>query len=135
VRDPRAGYRQSLATLRHARNLGAERALPLLTKSSLMLGLGEERVELSEAFADLRSFGVEILTLGQYLRPSLGHLPVERFYPPEEFEELRLEALGAGFTYVASGPMVRSSYRAGEFFLESVLRKRREMRAAKPEEC
>jgi lipoic acid synthetase len=90
-----------------------------------MLGLGEDSVELDEAFDDLRTYGVDVLTLGQYLRPSMQHLPVEKFVSPEEFAVLQAAAEKKGFLYVASGPMVRSSYRAGEFFVEGVIRKRR----------
>lgn len=115
VRDPRAGYEQSLATLRYAKEHAHGK---LVTKSSLMLGLGETEAELEEAFLDLRQFGVDVLTLGQYLRPSMQHLPVERFYPPEEFDELKIRAEAKGFLYVASGPMVRSSYRAAELFIK-----------------
>ncbi|MCM2278245.1 MAG: lipoyl synthase [Oligoflexia bacterium] len=123
VRDPRAGYEQSLATLRWARGYAQARGRKLLTKSSIMLGLGENEIELGEAFDDLRAYGVDVLTLGQYLRPTAGHLPVERFYSPEEFAELGRAAESRGFVYVASGPMVRSSYRAGEFFLRGVIEK------------
>ncbi|MBI3288961.1 MAG: lipoyl synthase [Elusimicrobia bacterium] len=115
VRDAKAGYRQSLDILAHARAYRPQSP----TKSSLMLGLGETEAELRQAFADLRAAGVEILTLGQYLRPtgSGHHLAVERFVPPEEFERLGDAARSHGFRYVASGPFVRSSYRAAELFL------------------
>lgn len=125
VRDPRANYLQSLATLRaakvHARSCGHE----LVTKSSIMLGLGEDSHELEEAYRDLRDYEVDVLTLGQYLRPSMQHLPVEKFVTPEEFGSLGKRAEAHGFLYVASGPMVRSSYRAGEFFLKGMIEKRR----------
>ncbi len=125
VRDPRAGYEQSLATLSaakmYARSVGHE----LFTKSSIMLGLGEENRELDAAFDDLRKVDVDVLTLGQYLRPSLQHLPVERYVTPEEFEELDKKAQSKGFLYVASGPIVRSSYKAGEFFIKGIIEKRR----------
>jgi lipoic acid synthetase len=125
VRDPRAGYLQSLSTLRAAKNIAAEIGHPLFTKTSIMLGLGETKEELREAFADLREFDVDVLTLGQYLRPSMNHLPVDSFYTPEEYTELGREAETHGFLYVASGPMVRSSYKAGEFFIQGVIEKRR----------
>jgi lipoic acid synthetase len=96
-----------------------------VTKSSIMLGLGEEEKELDVAFEDLRSHDVDVLTLGQYLRPSLQHLPVEKYWSPEEFEVVGKTAESKGFLYVASGPMVRSSYRAGEFFIEGIIEKRR----------
>ena len=84
--------------------------------------------ELQEAFSDLRAYGVDILTLGQYLRPSLQHLPVEKFYSPEEFAALDQQAKNSGFIYVASGPMVRSSYRAGEFFIQGMVTREREQK-------
>jgi len=118
VRDPRANYLQSLSTLRAAKNYARTRGRKLFTKSAIMLGLGEERAELTEAFDDLRGYDVDVLTLGQYLRPSLKHLPVERYVTPEEFVEIGREAESKGFLYVASGPMVRSSYRAAEFFMQ-----------------
>lgn len=125
VRDPRAGYVQSLSTLRAAKNYARSVGHELFTKSAIMMGLGETETEVVEAFADLRSYEVDVLTLGQYLRPSLQHLPVEKYVSPAEFEELGKKAESAGFLYVASGPMVRSSYRAGEFFIEGVIRKRK----------
>jgi lipoic acid synthetase len=121
VRDARCGYELSLGVLERYRRL-APRAV---TKSSLMLGLGETDPEVEAAMADLRARGVDILTLGQYLRPSAWHLPVEEYVPPARFESLRGRALERGFLYVASGPLVRSSYRAGELFLESRMRERR----------
>lgn len=121
VRDPRAGYEQSLATLRWAREYAKSKDQRLHTKSAIMLGLGETREELEEAFADLRAHGVDVLTLGQYLRPSAQHLPVEKYVTPEEFDELGELARGYGFLYVASGPMVRSSYKAAELFLQGLI--------------
>ena len=88
-----------------------------------MLGLGETEAELLEAFQDLRTHQIDVLTLGQYLRPSLKHLPVEKYYSPEAFASLEDQAKGTGFLYVASGPMVRSSYKAAELFLEGLIRK------------
>jgi lipoic acid synthetase len=108
VRDPRAGYRQTLDVLAHAK-----RHRPaVLTKTSLMLGLGETADELLRTMDDLRAVGCDVLTLGQYLRPTANHLPVERFVTPEEFARLREQALARGFLECVSGPMVRSSYRA-----------------------
>lgn len=120
VRDPRAGYVQSLETLRTAKLLAQHNRpdAPLYTKSAVMLGLGESELELDEAFADLRMYDVDVLTIGQYLRPSPTHLPVERYYRPEEFDQIGDRARNQGFLYVASGPMVRSSYRAAELFLK-----------------
>lgn len=108
VRDPRAAYEQSLAVLAEAK---AHRPA-ILTKSSLMLGLGETVAEVHEAMADLRRCGVDILTLGQYLRPTVNHLPVHRYVAPEEFLQLRQQGLDMGFQEVVAGPLVRSSYRA-----------------------
>ena len=113
VRDPRCGYAQSLEVLRYAKELRPAG----LTKSSIMLGLGESTEQLRRTFQDLRSVGVDVLTLGQYLRPSSKHLPVVEFVTPERFEELAVEARALGFEYVASGPMVRSSYKAAELYL------------------
>jgi lipoic acid synthetase len=108
VRDPRASYDQTLAVLAHAK-----RHRPgVLAKTSLMLGLGETDVEILQTMDDLRSIGVDILTLGQYLRPTVNHLAVERFVTPEEFEAYRAAALGRGFLECVAGPLVRSSYRA-----------------------
>jgi lipoic acid synthetase len=89
------------------------------TKSSIMLGLGEKRQELTQAMRDLRAAGCDILTLGQYLRPTEKHLPVEEFVRPEVFAELEQEGLLLGFRFVAAGPLVRSSYKAGEFFVKN----------------
>lgn len=112
VRDPRAGYVQTLEVLEAAKRMRPE----VLTKSSLMLGLGETCDEILEAMRDLRAHGVDILTLGQYLQPTKFHLPVERWVTPEEFNEYRDIGLGFGFREVASGPLVRSSYRADRVF-------------------
>jgi lipoic acid synthetase len=108
VRDPRAGYEQTLDVLRHAR----QHRPGVLTKTSLMLGLGERDSEILKTMDDLREAGVDILTLGQYLRPTPYHLPVERYVTPDEFEAYRAEGLDRGFVEVVAGPMVRSSYRA-----------------------
>ncbi len=108
VRDPRAGYEQTLGVLR-----GAKSHRPgVLTKSSLMLGLGETEAEIDRTMADLRDAAVDILTLGQYLRPTPNHLNVERFVTPQEFDRHRARALELGFLECVSGPLVRSSYRA-----------------------
>jgi lipoic acid synthetase len=105
---PAAGYERSLAVLRRAGELRPD----IPTKSGLMLGLGERAEEVRETLADLRAAGVSLLTLGQYLRPSPDHLPMERWVPPAEFEALAAEARALGFAEVAAGPLVRSSYRA-----------------------
>ncbi len=108
VRDPRAGYAQTLGVLKAAKGIRSE----ILTKSSLMLGLGEQDDEIRQSLEDLREHGVDVVTLGQYLRPTKNHLPIERWVHPDEFEEYRAWGLAMGFTEVASGPLVRSSYRA-----------------------
>ncbi len=121
VRDRRAGYRQSLEALRFLKG----RPERLYTKTSLMLGLGETDAELEATFRDLREVGVDVLTLGQYLQPSQYHLRVERFVSPEAFEGYRTLAESMGFLYVAAGPLVRSSYRAAEFFLKGLMERER----------
>ena len=108
VRDPRAGYQQTLDVLAH----GKSHRPQVLTKSSLMLGLGETDDEIRRSMEDLRAHQVDILTLGQYLRPTLNHLPVERWVHPDEFQSYREWGLELGFMEVAAGPLVRSSYRA-----------------------
>lgn len=121
VRDRRASYEQSLKVL-----AGIKQSFPnLVTKTSLMVGLGETQEEVLEAMRDARAAGCEIFTVGQYLRPTRRHLAVERFVTPEEFKQYEQAGLAMGFAFVASGPLVRSSYRAGEFFLKSYLAERR----------
>ncbi len=112
VRDPRAGYEKTLSVLAHAKKHRPD----VLTKTSLMLGLGETEEEILKTMDDLRAIGVDILTLGQYLRPTPNHLPVERYVTPEEFNRYRELGLEKGFMEVPSGPMVRSSYRADKVF-------------------
>ena len=114
VRDPRAGYEQTIDVLRHAKQHHTD----VLTKTSLMLGLGEEDDEIMQTMRDLRAANVDIVTLGQYLRPTKNHLEVERYVTPSEFDAYREKGLAMGFLEVVSGPMVRSSYRA-----EQVLQK------------
>jgi lipoic acid synthetase len=120
VRDRRASYRRSLRTLEEAKRLSPAS----FTKSSLMLGLGERDEEVCRAMRDLRDVGVELLTIGQYLRPTASprHLPVVEYVEPSRFEGWRREGEALGFRFVAAGPLVRSSYRAGEFFVERLLR-------------
>lgn len=116
VRDPRAGYLQTLSVLRAAKECG------VYTKSSIMLGLGETEDEIIDTMFDLKDCGVDIFTLGQYLQPTPKHLPVVEMVTPEAFEYWRrFGEEEVGFRYVASGPMVRSSYKAGEFFLEAMI--------------
>ncbi len=119
VRDRRATYRQSLRVLEHLKS----RPEQPYTKSSVMVGLGETDAELTQTFRELRDVGVDVLTLGQYLQPSQYHLRVERFAPPAKFDEYKQIAEAMGFLYVASGPMVRSSYRAAEFFLKGLMQR------------
>jgi lipoic acid synthetase len=114
VRDPRATYEQTLAVLKHAKQYKPE----VLTKTSIMLGLGETEEEIIEAMDDLRAINCDILTFGQYLQPTENHLPIERYVTPEEFEKYRQWGLEKGFLEVVSGAFVRSSYRA-----EQVLQK------------
>ena len=118
VRDHRAAYRQSLQVLEWAKSAAPAR----VTKSSIMLGLGEFDAEIVQSMKDLRAAGVSALTLGQYLQPSPWHLPVVEFVKPEKFDEWRRTGEALGFDYVASGPLVRSSYRAGEYYLKRLIR-------------
>jgi len=111
VRDPRAGYDKTLECLKFYKTHYPQ----IQTKTSLMVGLGESWKEIQETLEDLREIQVDIVTFGQYLQPSKRHLNVEKFYTPEEFEELKRMALRMGFKFVASGPLVRSSYKAGDF--------------------
>jgi len=122
VRDARSSYELTLQVLRDLKSLAPDvREEPLWTKSSLMVGLGETEEEVAEAMDDLRSVDVDFLTVGQYLRPGPANLPVEEFVTPEQFARYRSMGEQKGFKYVASGPLVRSSYRAGEFFIRSVI--------------
>ncbi len=111
VRDPRAGYEKTLDCLKFYKKHYPH----IQTKTSLMVGLGETWTEIQEALEDIRNAGVDIVTFGQYLQPSKRHLNVEKFYTPEEFNELKRMAIKLGFKFVASGPLVRSSYKAGDF--------------------
>ncbi|MCC7014589.1 MAG: lipoyl synthase [Planctomycetes bacterium] len=121
IRDPRCSFERSLETLR-----GAKRLSPgVFTKSSLMLGLGETHAEVVESLERLREAQVDFLTLGQYLRPTAQHAPVREWVTPERFFELQVLGEKLGFRYVASGPLVRSSYKAGEFFAARLVRERR----------
>jgi lipoic acid synthetase len=108
VRDPRAGYEQTLTVLAHAKRYRPD----VLTKTSLMLGLGETEQEIAETLEDVKRVGVDIVTFGQYLRPTANHLAVDKYVTPEEFARYREWGLELGFLEVVSGPLVRSSYRA-----------------------
>ena len=120
VRDPRASYQQSLDVLQNIKRMDPQ----MFTKSSIMVGVGETVDDLHEAFQDLRDHECDFLTIGQYLRPSFKHMAVEKYVHPDTFEALKQEALKLGFKYVASGPLVRSSYKAGEFFIENIIHSR-----------
>jgi lipoic acid synthetase len=123
VRDRRAGYQQTMTLLQRVKTQRPD----IFTKSSIMLGLGETDAEVRQCMADLRAHGVDILTLGQYLQPTHKHLPVQGFVTPEKFKEWQVIAEEElGFLYCASGPLVRSSYRAGEFFMKGAVDARRQ---------
>jgi len=116
VRDRRATYDQTLDVLRYAKDVGN-----CLTKTSIMLGFGETDEDIMETLNDLRTAGVDVVTFGQYLQPTRRHLPVKEYVTPEKFDEWQVKAEALGFKYVASGPLVRSSYKAGEFFIKNLL--------------
>ncbi len=121
VRDRRAKYRQSLSVLSHAKSLSPT----LITKTSIMLGCGETDAEVDQTLQDLREAQVDVVTFGQYMRPTKRHMKVEEYVKPEKFEHWQKRAEELGFLYVASGPLVRSSYKAGEFFIKNVLEQRK----------
>uniref|UniRef100_M4BVM0 Lipoyl synthase, mitochondrial n=1 Tax=Hyaloperonospora arabidopsidis (strain Emoy2) TaxID=559515 RepID=M4BVM0_HYAAE len=121
VRDYRANYKQSLHVLERVKVVAPH----LVTKTSLMLGVGERNEDVFQTLRDLRNGGVDVVTFGQYLRPSTKHMPVKSYVTPETFAEWQKVAEQMGFLYVASGPMVRSSYKAGEFFMKSLLKNRK----------
>lgn len=127
VRDPKAGYQQSLSTLAHAKKIKPG----LYTKTSIMLGLGETEKEVLQTMKDLRSVGVDVVTFGQYLRPTEHHLSVVEYVKPKIFDYYRKKGEAMGFKYVASGPMVRSSYKAGEFYLEHMITTNRSLQNEK----
>ena len=120
ARDRRANYRQSLLLLENSKRIDKT----IYTKSAMMLGIGERDDEVITAMRDLRASGVDFLAVGQYLRPSQQHMEVKEYVKPERFKELKGIALGMGFRYVAAGPFVRSSYRAGEYFIGSMVKSR-----------
>lgn len=122
VRDRRATFRQSLKVLEHVKAVKGKDGI--ITKTSIMLGLGEAEDEIWETLKELRKIDVDIVTFGQYMRPTKRHLKVEKYVTPAEFDLWGKRALDMGFLYCASGPLVRSSYKAGEVFIENVLRKR-----------
>ncbi|KAL6110040.1 lias [Pungitius sinensis] len=120
VRDPRANFDQSLSVLKHSKKVKPT----LLTKTSIMLGLGETDQQILDTLTELREAGVDCLTLGQYMQPTKRHLKVEEYVTPERFAHWEKVGNEMGFAYTASGPLVRSSYKAGEFFLKNLLKKR-----------
>jgi len=122
VRDHRAGYVQSLKVLEHAKYISSSTEKTVLTKTSIMLGLGESDEDIRKTLIDLRNIDVDVVTFGQYLQPTKRHLPVKEYVTPEKFQEWQKEAEGMGFKYVASGPLVRSSYKAGEFFMKNLIK-------------
>ncbi|EJD03850.1 mitochondrial Lipoyl synthase [Fomitiporia mediterranea MF3/22] len=127
VRDRRATFRQSLKVLEHAKAEGVR-----VTKTSIMLGVGENEEQIMHALRELRKIDVDVVTFGQYMRPTKRHMKVDRYVEPAEFDHWKEVAENMGFLYVASGPLVRSSYKAGEFYIENVLRgKGTEKRAKK----
>ena len=117
VRDRRAGYKQSLDVLEHTKQIDASR----MTKSSIMVGLGERPDEVEQCMRDLRSVGCDFLTIGQYLQPTKKHIDIDEFVHPDQFAAYEALGLEMGFLYVASGPLVRSSYKAGEYFIREYL--------------
>ncbi|KAI3403173.2 hypothetical protein KGF56_004062 [Candida oxycetoniae] len=121
IRDRRATYEQSLAVLQTAKQAKPS----LITKTSLMLGFGESDEQVIDTLRDLREIGCDVVTFGQYMRPTKRHMKVVEYIKPEKFDYWRDVALDMGFLYVASGPLVRSSYKAGEAFIENVLKKRK----------
>lgn len=130
VRDRRAGYDQSMKVLAHVKTVNPD----VLTKTSIMLGLGETDDEVRTTLEDLRSNDCDVVTFGQYLQPTKKHLPVKEYVTPEKFEEWRVVAEEElGFKYCASGPLVRSSYKAGEFFLKNMVREKERARQMEAE--
>lgn len=120
VRDRKAGYKQSLDVLEHTKQIDASR----MTKSSIMVGLGETPAEVEQTMRDLRAVGCDFLTIGQYLQPTKKHIDIEEFVHPEQFAAWETIGREMGFLYVASGALVRSSYKAGEYFIHEYLEKR-----------
>ncbi|XP_031566121.1 lipoyl synthase, mitochondrial-like [Actinia tenebrosa] len=121
ARDPRANYEQSLDVLRHVKRVNPD----TVTKTSIMLGMGETDDEIHQTFKDIRDAGVDCVTLGQYMRPTRNHLKVTEYVTPEKFKHWETVGNEMGFAYTASGPLVRSSYKAGEFFIKNLLQKKK----------
>jgi lipoic acid synthetase len=129
VRDPRANYKQSLSVLEIVKKYHPD----MYTKTSLMLGLGEKDEEILQTLTDLRKIDCDVITFGQYLQPTQKHIPVIEYITPEKFKYWQTTAEAMGFLYVASGPLVRSSYRAGEFFMKGIVEKNKKKAAAQEE--
>lgn len=125
VRDRRANFEQSIEVLKRAKRVTKAAGREVITKTSIMMGVGETESEMVEALQRLREADVDVVTFGQYMRPTKKHMKVDRYVEPAEFDRWRSTAEEMGFLYVAAGPLVRSSYKAGEFFIQNVLRKRR----------
>jgi lipoic acid synthetase len=123
VRDRRAGFKQSLSVLEKAKTVNPS----LITKTSMMLGLGETDDQVMRALKDLRLINVDMVTFGQYMRPTKRHMKVAEYVHPDKFSHWQATAESLGFKYVASGPLVRSSYKAGEFFIKNMLLKEKQM--------
>lgn len=121
VRDPRAKYKQTMKVLERAK---LAKQGKMVTKTSIMLGLGEKDQEVEKTMSDLREIGVDCLTLGQYMQPTKRHLKVVEYVTPEKFAHWEQMGKKMGFLYTASGPLVRSSYKAGEFFIKNIVEKR-----------
>jgi lipoic acid synthetase len=117
VRDRRAGFKQSLSVLERAKLVKES----LVTKTSMMLGLGETDNQVLEALKDLRAISVDVVTFGQYMRPTKKHMKVHEYVHPDRFDYWAKVAEEMGFKYVASGPLVRSSYKAGEFYIKNMI--------------
>lgn len=120
VRDRRAGYRQTLGVLEAAKQIRPS----IVTKTSIMLGLGETDEQVEQTMKDLRGVGVDCITLGQYMQPTSRHLKVNEYVTPAKFKQWEERGNELGFLYTASGPLVRSSYKAGEFFITNILKTR-----------
>ncbi|PIA65613.1 hypothetical protein AQUCO_00100843v1 [Aquilegia coerulea] len=122
VRDHRANFNQSIEVLKRAKDYAP---VGTLTKTSIMLGCGETPDQVVRTMEKVREAGVDVMTFGQYMRPSKRHMPVSEYVTPEAFEQYRILGMDMGFRYIASGPMVRSSYKAGEFYIKSMIERDR----------
>ena len=130
VRDPRANYQKSLSILEHVKKTAIAKGQKIYTKTSLMLGLGETEEEVIQTMKDARAIDVDIITFGQYLQPSPFHLPIHEYIKPQQFVKYKKLAQEHGFLYCASGPFVRSSYKAGELFIKNLISKEEKLTKA-----